>query len=276
MIDGTWRAVPPISWENASLRQIREHLNTTESEEDVYRVVDQLGEWVSALEDHLTEHERHWNAVSDSCAGEAHTAAVAHSAQTRAELVRAVTDLRDVQSSLDSLTATFVDVRGRVERLYQDDQSAREPMLGWVLAQDDEPNEMTRRDNAEWARQLMRQYEEITNDELSRWPDTETSPAGTPPAALIGTADTVPIRDGGTFGDDSPTKPTRANDIHTSPAGAGGAAPPGQATGAGDGELARDSFSWPEEDQLFDANVAVSPSVIDAGFEFEKDEGDGW
>lgn len=266
------RAVPPVSWDHASLRQIRDLLHPTESEEDIYRVVDQLGEWGTELETHLAEHERHWNAISSSGAGQAHAKAAAHSAQTRAYLAAALDDVRTMQSSLDSLAAAFGDVRDRIERLYQDYQSTHEHMLDWVLARDDEPNEKTRRDITQWARSLMCQYEKIANEELRTWPSGQRI---TGDATVTGTGRTVPRpRDEVSFaGDDRPTKPIRSTDGQSTPSASGmGTAFPGSASPGIEDAVRLNRF--PVDDQLFGTNGDAYPPVIggDGGYQNGEDE----
>jgi hypothetical protein len=276
MIPTGQRAVPPVSWEHASLSQIRDSLHPEESEEDIYRIVGQIDEWIEVLTSHLEEHERHWTAVAGSAAGEAHAAAAAHGARTRADLAAALDDLRTVRASLDSLAAMFVNVRGRVERLYQD-ALTRQPMLDWVLARDDEPAEMTRRDSVQLARWLMRQYEETTNQELKLWPAAGTRPASGSSVTTASVSTTVPLRDGQAFpGDDGPTKPTRTTDRqHPTSTSAAGGAFPGGTFNTNDGDVVRrNPFETGEE--LFDTNGDAFPPVIENSTFDEDEEGGTW
>jgi hypothetical protein len=280
----THRDVPPVSWEHASLQQIRDMLNLDESVEDIYRVVDELGTWATELEEQLARHEQHWATMSSGLAGVALERAAAHSAQTRADLTAALDDVRTVQSSLDRLAATFVHMRDVVERLYQDHRP-REQMLDWVLVRDDEPTEQARRDATQWARKLMSEYEKFTNDELRTWPPTGHPPAGDPvgtgPNADLDTdldtTTTVSFRDAPTFpGDDGPTKPIRATDGQSPPSPsnmAGGAAFPG-AFHLDEDAVRHNPF--PSEEQLFGSNGAAFPPVIGADDNYEKGEDDSW
>lgn len=247
------RALPPICWDGMSLTQIWEHLNPAESEEDVYRLVDQFGEWAETITVHSRQHEQHWT-DSNSVCGTAHRSASDFSATTRAELAAGVADLQQMQSSLETLTAAFVEVRRRVERLYHDTRSAQEPELNWLLAGDDEPAELTSRDNTQWARELMRQYEQTANEELRKWPpEPQTVPAGhtgEPPAPFSG--------------DDTPTRPARVDPM-------GGAALP---LSPEDDAVHHIQVHAP--DQLFDQPINIAPPVIGAEFEFERDEDQSW
>jgi hypothetical protein len=256
------RTLPPVCWENASLQQIWESLNPTESEEDVYRVVDQFGEWATTLDDHMRQHELRWTEVAG---GGAQLAAANFGARTRSGLATGVDDLYQVQSSLETLTATFVEVRRRVDLLHDEAKQAREPLLDWVLARDDERHELTRRDNTQSARELMRQYEQVANDELSRWPAEVTRHTDTTSYAGGNATDTVPIRH-----DDSPTTPTKVD--HQT----GGGALAG-ATRVFDGEdFEHQNKVWAGDDGAFGGEHRIAPPVIGAGFELEEDEDDPW
>jgi hypothetical protein len=262
------RAVPPVSWDHASLQQIRDLLHPTESEEDIYRVVDQLGEWGTELEAQLTEHQRHWHAISDSGAGQAHENAAAHSARTREYLAAALEDVRTMQSSLDALAAAFGDVRDRIERLHQDYQSNNEHMLDWVLARDDEPNEQARRDITKWARSLMEQYEKTANEELRTWPTAAGTAGDAVGTGTGGTASVPPFP-----GDERPTKPIRSADGQPpSPASGLGTAFPGSAMPGTDEAIRPNQFSV--ENQLFGSDGDAYPAVIgeDAGYQDCEDD----
>lgn len=268
------RALPAVDWDSLSLQQIWDYLNPTESEEDIYRVTDQLGEWAETVDGHLQQHQTRWTEVSVEATGDAHLAAVEFGAATRAEMTTAVADLYQVQSSLDRLTATFVDVRRQVDSLYQQVQSTHEPLLDWVLARDDEPRELLRRDNTQRARDLMRGYEQTANEELGRWPvegqhhTVATSYAGD--SATV----TAPLR-----GDDSATTPTRVNDTTPLTRGqetSGGAAFPGIARPFEEMDHEHQNHVDTSDDEFFDSRTSIAPPVIGAGYEFEKDEDSAW
>jgi hypothetical protein len=269
------RAVPPVSWEHASLQQIRDSLRPDESEEDIYRVVDQLDVWATELEGQLADHERHWAAMSGSSAGNAHSRAAVHSAQTRANLAAVLDDVHTMRASLDSLAAAFVAVREKVDRLYEEYQSTRGHMLDWVLTRDDEPTEKSRRDITQWARSLMAQYEQIANEELGTWPRGHRLPGGSVTTGAS-TATTVPLRDTQAFaGDNRPTKPLRPGDGQQPTSASGmGAAFPGGAF-AGEDEAVRNN-PFQVDEQLFDPNGDAFPPVIGADNDYEKGEGDSW
>jgi hypothetical protein len=267
------RAVPPVSWEHASLQQIRDLLRPEESEEDIYRVVDELGEWGTELEAQLTEHQRHWHAISGSGAGQAHEKAAAHSARTREHLATTLEDVRTIQASLDALAAAFGDVRDRIERLYQDYQATHEHMLDWVLVRDDEPNEKTRRDITKWARSLMGQYETTANEELRTWPAAQQA---TVDAVVTGTGRPSPVvpRDAARFpGDERTTRPIRSADgqAQSPPSGLGTAFP--GSSFPGDEEAVRLN-RFPVDDQLFGADGRACPPVIgeDGGYQNGEDD----
>ena len=291
MSAGHGRTVPPISWDYVSLQQIRDMLHHGESVEDMYRLVDQCDEWVVAAERRLDEHDRHWAHVADSDAGTAHTAAAANAADTRARLAAALDELRGVRASLETVTATFSDVRAKVEDQYAIYQSTREPVLGWLLATDDERGESKRREATLRARELMAGYERTVNEALATWPEGDagtwpTAPASDPTTeptssatTVMSTADfllmngrTIPLPDGA-------TKPIRSHDGQSPPAAAPGssttAGMPGGAFSSGsfrpDSEVEhRNTFGF--DDELFGGDNPVSPPVIGDDPDYQKGE----
>jgi hypothetical protein len=274
--DAPGRALPAVDWDSLSLQQIWEYLNPTESEEDIYRVTVQFGEWAETLDGHLQQHQVLWTDVSGEATGDAHLAAVEFGATTRGEMAAAVTDLYQLQSSLDRLTATFVEVRRQVDSLYQQVQSTHEPLLDWVLARDDEPRELLRRDNTQRARGLMRGYEQTANEELSRWPVEGHHHTVAMSYAGDSATTTAPLR-----GDDAATKPTLVNDTTPISRGqdtntAGGAAFPGIARPFDEVDHEHQSHVHAPDDEFLDSRTTIAPPVIGAGYEFEKDEDSAW
>ncbi|MFC4856814.1 hypothetical protein [Actinophytocola glycyrrhizae] len=267
-------------------------LHPGESEEDMYRLVDECGEWVFAAEQRLEEHDQHWTEAADSGVGDAHVAAAVYGARTRRDLASALDDIRGVQSSLETVVAKFTDVRNKVEDQYMDFQSTREPVLGWMLARDDEGGERKRREATLRARELMAQYERTTNEELANWPGTSGPMAGPAPTAppmdtteatttmsttdfLLMNGPTVPLTD-------SPTKPIRSHDTQSPPVNTGGATGsgvPGGAFPAGSlypkNEVEhRNTFGF--GDGLFSADGEACPPVIGEDAEYQKDEDESW
>jgi hypothetical protein len=271
-----------------SFQQIRDLLHPEVSEEDVYRLFDQCGEWVAAAERRLDEHDRYWADMTDGDPDASHTAAAAYAARTRADLAAVLDELRQVQASVESVVAKFSDVRSKIENQYMAYLSTRESPLAWMLAGDDEPGERTRREATLRARELMAQYEQTTNDELAKWPSAASGPTavpvstveqpGPPDATTASTTDfllmngpTMPVMDG-------PTKPIRSHDAQSPPAGATGL--PGGAFSTGSRYLENETEhrgAFGVADGLFSVDGAAYPQVIgEDAAEYTKDEDESW
>jgi hypothetical protein len=168
--------IEPRFWGDVSLEQLHQMLGTEDQPvDDLYRVCEVFATEATRLLDAASQHSASWAELLAHSNDTALVAAYRRAEGIRLRLEALAEFLTGMSARIELLTEQFVEVRGKVARLYREVAEAEPPwMLGWLVQAGPQRADAESAARTEAARRLMREYDENTCEVLRRWWETVT------------------------------------------------------------------------------------------------------